>query len=220
MDMTPIFITVKLACIVTMLLIVIGIPCAYGLALSRSRVIAVLEALVSLPIVLPPSVLGFYLLLLLNPHGLVGRICASVCDVRLVFSFSGLVIGSAIYSFPFMVNALKTGFRAIPMQLIETSYSLGKSRMSTLLHVILPNARNAMISGIALTFAHTMGAFGILLMIGGNIPNKTRVASIAIYSEVEALRYSSAHQYALVLLGVSFVLLWIMNMCNQKVIVR
>lgn len=204
---TTLWLTFQLAATTTGLLIVLGIPLAYWLAETKSRWKPVWEALVSMPLVLPPSVLGFYLLLAFSPNGALGGWLEQVFGIRLVFTFPGLVIGSVIYSLPFMVQPVQSGFENLPRYLTEASYVLGKSRWQTLLRVQLPNIKPALLTGIVLAFAHTVGEFGVILMIGGNIPGETRVASIAIYDEVEALNYELANQYSLVLIAFAFVIL-------------
>jgi molybdate transport system permease protein len=156
---------------------------------------------VSLPLVLPPTVLGFYLLLLLGPAGLVGRWFESATGARLVFSFPGLVVGSAVYSLPFMVAPIESALAALPASLSEASWTLGKSRWETFRRVLLPNARGGVLAGALLCFAHTVGEFGVVLMIGGGIPGSTRVASVALFDEVQAMDYRTAHLHALGLLA-------------------
>ncbi len=199
--------TLKLASATTLILLAAGIPIAYWIAFSPSRLRPFAETLISMPLVLPPTVLGFYFLIAFNPAGAVGGALASLFDLRLVFSFPGLVVASVVYSLPFMVQPLQSGFRSIPASLAEASATLGKSRFQTLLRVLLPGMKPALLSGIVLSFAHTIGEFGVVLMIGGNIPGVTRVASIAIYDEVEVLHYAAANTYALILIGVTFSIL-------------
>lgn len=210
------FLTFQLATVTTVLLMVIGIPIAYFLAQSKSRWKPVLEALISMPIVLPPTVIGFYLLLLFSPESAFGRILNDVFDLQLAFTFTGLVIGSMIYSLPFMVNPIQAGLQNLPPNLAEASYTLGKGKWETLRRVLLPNIKPALWSGIILSFAHTIGEFGVVLMIGGNIPGQTRVASIAIYDEVESLNYDIANQYALILFLFSFVVLVVVYSYNRR----
>jgi molybdate transport system permease protein len=206
-DLTPLWLSLKLATVTTIVLTLIGIPLAYGLAFSRARGKPFLEALVSMPLVLPPTVLGFYILVFLSPGHALGAFLERILDMRVVFSFTGLVIGSVIFSLPFMVNPVKAGFQNFPCALIEAAYTLGKSRRQTLLSVIIPNTKASLLTGIVMSFAHTMGEFGVVLMIGGGIPRQTRVASIAIYNEVEAMNYSAANFYSLVLVVFSLVVL-------------
>lgn len=207
--------TFQLAAITTMVLLLIGIPLAYFLANTQSRIKPILEALISMPLVLPPTVLGFYLLLLLSPESTFGAWLLETFNLRLVFSFAGLVLGSIIYSLPFMVHPIQSGFENLPQSFSEASYTLGKSKTETLFKVLLPNIKPALLTGIVLSFAHTVGEFGVVLMIGGNIPNETKVASIAIYDEVEGLNYAVANQYALILFLFSFVILLLVYLMNR-----
>lgn len=206
-DLDPFYLTIKLALITTLILFILGIPLAYWLAFSRLKPKIIVEAIVGLPLVLPPTVLGFYLLLAFSPENAFGRFLETYFDIRLVFTFPGLVVASVIYSLPFMVQPLQSGFRMVPNVLTEAASTLGKSRFTTLIHVLIPNIRGSIISGGILTFAHTIGEFGVVLMIGGNIPNETRVVSVLIYNEVEAMNYSSANFYSLILLFFSFLVL-------------
>jgi molybdate transport system permease protein len=211
-----IVLTLELASAATVLLILLGVPLAYWLSSTSFRGRAYIEALTGLPLVLPPSVIGFYLLVAFSPEGAFGRFLNDAFNIRLVFTFTGLVVASIIYSLPFMVGPVKAGFDSVPRSLSEASYSLGKSRLETIFRVVLPNMKPALLSGIVLTFAHTMGEFGIVLMIGGNIPGETRVAAIAIYDEVEALHYASANEYSLVLLVIAFVILLGLQVVNRR----
>jgi molybdate transport system permease protein len=206
-DWMPFWLSLKLAAMTTAVLFVICLPLAYWLVYGRGSWISFVEVLVSLPLVLPPSVIGFYLLLAFNPSHGFGAWLDRHFDIRLAFSFGGLVLGSIIYSLPFMANALKSGFASLAPGLKEASYSLGKSPARTLFKVLLPNMKSSVLTGMVLTFAHTLGEFGVILMIGGNIPGKTRLASIAIYEEVEMMNYHDANRYALILLVASFLLL-------------
>ncbi len=212
----PFLLSFQLAFATTVILFVIGIPLAAFLAFTHVRFRPAIEAVVSLPLVLPPSVLGFYLLLLWSPSGMVGHWLQSWLGVRLLFSFSGLVVASVLYSLPFMVQPIQSGLQSLPLHLRQASYTLGKSRWQTLVFVLLPNIKPALLSGIVLTFAHTIGEFGLVLMIGGNIAGETQTASIAIYDEVEALNYDSAHLYAAVLLFLSFSILLTVYSINKK----
>jgi molybdate transport system permease protein len=198
------------------ILLLIGIPIAYALAFSRSRFKPLWEALVSMPLVLPPSVLGFYLLIAFSPNGFLGSNLLQHFDVRLVFSFTGLVIGSVIFSLPFMVQPIQAGLQALPLNLSEAAYTLGQSKWQTLWRVLLPNIKPALLTGLILSFAHTIGEFGVVLMIGGNIPGLTKVASIAIYDEVESLNYAAAHFYSAVLVTVSFVVLLLVYLSRRR----
>ncbi len=215
-DWQPLFLTFRLAALTSAILLLIGIPLAYWIAHTRWKLKPVVETLVSMPLVLPPSVLGFYLLLAFSPHNAFGQWLEQWLHLRLVFSFEGLVLGSVIFSLPFMVHPIQSGFQALPSSLREASRTLGKSDLVTLFRVLLPNIKPALLSGIVLSFAHTVGEFGVILMIGGNIPGVTRVASIAIYDEVESLNYGAAHFYALVLFALSFAILLTVYMLNKK----
>lgn len=209
-------ITFELAGITTLILFVVGIPIAFFLSETNLKIKPFIETFISMPLVLPPTVLGFYLLLLLSPENGLGKWLDQTFDLRLVFSFTGLVIGSVIYSLPFMIHPLQSGFEKIPKSYSEVSYTLGKSKWETLFKVLLPNMRPALLTGIVLTFAHTVGEFGVVLMLGGNIPGETKVASIAIYDEVEGLNYATANQYALTLFFFSFLVLMLVYILNGR----
>ena len=215
-DFGPIWLSLKLAAVTTALLLVIAVPLAAWLAHAPRRLRLPLHALVCMPLVLPPSVLGFYLLLAFSPNHGFGRMVKETVGISLAFSFPGLVIGSVLFSLPFMVNPVLAGFDALPASLSEASYVLGKSRLTTFLRVTLPNLRPALLSGTVLAFAHTLGEFGVVLMIGGKIPGVTRVASIAVFDEVESLHFGTAHAYALVLFAVSFAILLGLFFLNRK----
>ena len=217
-DWQPLWLTFKLAGITTILLLLLGVPLAWWLANTRSRLKPAAEAIISLPIVLPPSVLGFYLLLAFSPTGFPGRFFNDFLNLQLVFSFTGLVVGSIIYSLPFMVQPLQAGFESLPGSLTEASYTLGRTKYETLFRVLLPNIRPALLTGTVLSFAHTIGEFGLVLMIGGNIPGETRVVSIAIYHEVESLNYNTAHLYSLVLLVLAFAILLSVYLINKRLV--
>ena len=206
-DLSPLFLTFKLAFTTTVILICVGVPLAYWLTFTHSRLKYVIETLVSMPLVLPPTVLGFYLLLALGSHSFIGKFFQSVFDLQLIFTFPGLVIGSVIFSLPFMVNPIKAGLQSVPRALTEASYTLGKSKTETLLKVLLPSIQPSLWAGMVMSFAHTIGEFGVVLMIGGSIPGVTKVASIAIYEEVEALNYQAANFYSFILVGISFFIL-------------
>ncbi len=212
----PLILTFKLAVLTTLVLLLLGIPLAYWLAYWENRWKYILQTLVSMPLVLPPTVLGFYLLVAFNPANVLGKFLESTLNLRLVFSFEGLVVASVIYSLPFMVNPIQAGFQSLPSSLIEASYTLGKSKFKTFLHVLLPNIKPSLLTGIVISFAHTVGEFGVILMIGGSIPGETRVASIAIYNEVEALNYDTANFYALILFGITFAILLTVYLVNRK----
>lgn len=213
-DWQPLGLTFRLAFITTILLFFIALPLAYWLAYSKARIKPIIETLVSMPLVLPPTVLGFYLLIGLSPTSDLGGWLNEVFGLRLVFSFEGLVLGSILYSLPFMVHPIQSGFSNLSPSLREAAYVLGKSKLATLFYVLLPNIKASLLTGIVLSFAHTIGEFGVVLMIGGNIPGKTRVASIAIYDEVEALNYGIANSYSLILFAITFCILLMVYLVN------
>ena len=208
-DMQAVWLTVLLAGVTTLLLFPIASPLAWWLARSDSKGRSLVEAVVAMPLVLPPTVLGFYLLVMLNPESFVGGLWLNVTGESLTFSFSGLVIASVIYSLPFMVQPLHATFRAVPVPVLEAAATLGASPRHQWLNVVLPLAKRGYLTGGVLTFAHTVGEFGVVLMMGGNIPGETRVLSIAIYEHVETLNYQAAHSLALGLMCFSFLSLWL-----------
>ncbi|MDE5591986.1 MAG: molybdate ABC transporter permease subunit [Helicobacter sp.] len=210
------FLTFKVAIITTFLLLLIAIPLSYFLAFSKSKIVPVMQTIVSMPLVLPPSVLGFYLLLLFSPQNALGSFLLKTFNLKLVFSFEGLIVASMIFSLPFMVNPIHAAFVAFPKSFFEAALTLGKSGWSMLFFVLLPNASRSIMAGVVIAFAHTIGEFGVVMMIGGNIEGVTRVASIAIYDEVEALNYDLAHQYALTLFVISFCILLLTFYLNRK----
>ena len=217
-DLQAIWLTALLAGITTVLLVPLATPLAWWLVRSTSSARPVVEAAVALPLVLPPTVLGFYLLVILNPTAPVGAFWVSITGQSLTFSFSGLVLASILYSLPFMVQPLATAFRSVPQEMLEAASTLGASPRDELISVVLPAARRGFLTGSVLTFAHTVGEFGVVLMMGGNIPGETRVLSIAIYEHVETLNYESAHAMALGLLVFSFVSLWaVYRLTSQRV---
>ncbi len=214
-DWAPLWLSFRLALVTTVILFLVAIPLAYWLAYGRIRGRAAIEALISLPLVLPPSVLGFYLLIAFSPSNAFGRFLERSFDLRLVFSFPGLVIASLIYSLPFMVNPVLSGFKGLSPSLREASATLGRGAAITLIKILLPNIRPALLTGIVLSFAHTIGEFGVVLMIGGNIPGQTRVASLAIYDEVQSMHYHEANRYALFLFIASFLILLAVYVVNH-----
>jgi molybdate transport system permease protein len=216
LDFEPFVVTLKLSLITTAILFIIGIPIAYWLAYSTLKAKVLIEALVALPIVLPPSVLGFYLLLAFSPQNSFGYWLNEYFDLRLVFTFHGLVIASVIYSLPFMIQPIQSGFQQLPRSLLDAAYTLGKGRFETLRKVLLPNIKTSLITGCILAFAHTIGEFGVVLMVGGNIPGDTRVISIAIYDEVESMNYARANTYAILLLAFSFIVLVTVYVINYN----
>ncbi|MDD5406267.1 MAG: molybdate ABC transporter permease subunit [Sulfurovaceae bacterium] len=207
--------TFKLATITTIILLVIGVPLALFLANSTKWYKSIIETIVSMPLVLPPSVLGFYLLIAFSPASFIGQNLHDL-GIDLAFSFAGLVVGSIIFSLPFMVHPIQSALSQLPKSIYEASYTLGKSKLETLWRVILPISKHGIISGCVLAFAHTVGEFGVVLMIGGNISGETKVASIAIYDEVESLNYAMAHQYSLTLFIITFAILLLVYITNKK----
>ena len=215
-ELQPIILSLELAAITTSVLLFVAVPVAYWLSEKDFKLKPAVSAIISMPLVLPPTVLGFYLLVAFSPNYFFGGILEKLFNVRFVFSFEGLIIASMIYSFPFMVNPVQAGFENLPSSLKEASYTLGKSKFHTIIKVMLPNIKPALLTGIVLSFAHTIGEFGIVLMIGGNIPGKTRVASLAIYDQVESLNYHNANVYALTLFIVTFLILLTVYIFNRK----
>ena len=220
MNWSPLFLSLQLSFITTLCLLIIGIPIAAKLAASSARYKFLLEAIVSLPLVLPPTVLGFYILIAFSKNSLLGGFLYQYFDIQLLFSFEGLVFASILYSLPFMVQPIQAGLQNLPRSLSEAAYTMGKSKMEVLWWVLLPNIKPALLTGIVLSSAHTMGEFGVVLMIGGKIPGETLVASIAVYDEVESLNYVQANFYALVLLGTSFVILGMTYFINARLSIQ
>jgi molybdate transport system permease protein len=215
-DFTPFLLSFKLAFFVTVILLCIGIPFAYFLSNTKSKIKPILEAVSALPIVLPPSVLGFYMLIILSPDSFIGEIVYKLFNIKLVFTFEGLLVASSFYSFPFMIQPLQNGFENIDKKIIEASFLSGKGKLTTLFKVILPNMKSSILTAIIITFAHTVGEFGVVLMIGGSIPGKTEVASVAIYDYVEMMDYKSAHFYSAVMLIISFLVLLFVYIFNER----
>ena len=220
MDLSPIIVTLKLASITTIILLIIGTPLAWWLSQTQIKLKVFIESIVALPLVLPPTVLGFYLLIALSPDGVIGSLWSYITDSPLSFSFTGLVIGSVIYSMPFVVQPLQASFEMVGKPLQQAAYTLGANRIDTFRSVVLPLSIRGFIVAITLGFAHTVGEFGVVLMIGGNIPDMTQVLSIVIYDHVEALEYTQAHNYSLGLIVFSFVVLFITYSLNKKLMVR
>lgn len=206
-DLGAIWLTVKLASLTTLILLVVGTPIAWWLARTRSWLRGPVGAVVALPLVLPPTVIGFYLLIALGPYGWLGQATQALGLGTVVFSFTGLVIGSVVYSMPFVVQPLQNAFSAIGQRPLEVAATLRASPWDTFIHVVLPLARPGFITASILGFAHTVGEFGVVLMIGGNIPDKTRVVSVQIFDHVEAMAYSQAHWLAGAMLVFSFLVL-------------
>jgi len=207
LDYEPFILSFKLASLTTMILFVISLPLSWYLSQTSSRMKPFIEALTALPIVLPPSVLGFYILVALSQNSPIGAFFENVFGVELVFSFTGLVIASCFYSLPFMVQPLQSGFESLNKNMLEASYISGKSRVETIFRVALPNIKPALLTALIVTFAHTVGEFGVVLMVGGSIDGETKVASVAIYEMVEMMDYSMAHVYSLIMIVMSFTVL-------------
>ena len=212
----PLWLSAQLAFVTMLLLIAIGTPVAWWLAQTRSRWKPAVEAVVAMPIVLPPTVLGFYLLILLGPEGAIGRWWVELAGSTLTFSFSGLVIASCIYSLPFAVQPMQNAFEALPRQALERAWTLGASRIDAFFTIAVPLSLRGFVGGMVLSFAHTLGEFGVVLMVGGNIPGETRVISIAIYDHVETLNYAAAHTMSVLLLAFAFLVLLAMYAINRR----
>ena len=211
MDFTPFFITFKLAVFTTLILLVVSIPVSYFIAFSKWKGKVFLESILMVPIILPPTVLGFYYLNFLGPETAIGSFFERTIGFSFAFSFEGILFGSIIFCTPFMMSPIINGFRNIPKNTIESTYLLNKSRLSAIWHVYLPGIKKSIWSAVLLTFAHTIGEFGLVLMIGGKL-EETNVASVAIYDEMNALNYDVANQYAIILLVVSFLLIVVLNL--------
>ena len=216
----PLLLTAKLAGLTTLILLVIGTPIAWWLANSKTKIKPLVEAVVALPIVLPPTVLGFYLLVILSPQSSIGGWWFELTGQTLTFSFSGLVIASVIYSFPFVVQPLQSAFESVGREMMETAYTLGAKPIDAFFSVAVPLAKRGFLTGGVLGFAHTLGEFGVVLMVGGNIPGETRVISIAIYDHVETLEYGRAHELSAILLVFAFTIMLLMYLINHRLKVR
>ncbi|NLC28471.1 MAG: molybdate ABC transporter permease subunit [Campylobacteraceae bacterium] len=212
----PFLLSFKLATVTTIVLFVLSLPLAWFLSRTKSRFKPVLEAVTALPIVLPPSVLGFYLLWGMSHNSVLGQYMEETFGVRLVFNFTGLVIASCFYSLPFMVQPLQSGFQSLNKNMLEASYLSVKSAWVTLWRVALPNIKPALLTAVIITFAHTVGEFGVVLMVGGSIPGETKVASVAIYEFVEVMDYQTAHIYSGVMMLISFLVLLSVYVFNRK----
>lgn len=215
-DLGPLWLTIRLAAVTTVILLILGTPLAWWLAFTRSRAKSAVEAMTALPLVLPPTVLGFYLLVFLSPTSSIGSLWVSVTGHTLTFSFTGLVIASALYSMPFMVQPLQAAFESIGRGPLEAAATLRASPIDAFFTVAAPMATRGYLTATVLTFAHTIGEFGVVLMVGGNIPGQTKVISIAIYEHVETINYSSAHVLSAILLVFSFVVLLSVYVMNRR----
>jgi molybdate transport system permease protein len=218
MDLEAIWLSLKLAALTTAILLFAGVPLAYWLAVTHWRLKFILESLVVLPLILPPTVLGFYILIALGPLSPIGRAYEAIAGKSLAFSFEGLLLASILYSLPFAVRPFTAAFAAVDQRLMEVSWCLGESRLRTFFRVTVPLSWAGILTGAILSFAHTLGEFGVVLMVGGNIPGVTRTVSISIYDEVQAVNYSNAAMTSLVLLGSSFLALSVTTLINRKAV--
>jgi molybdate transport system permease protein len=216
MDFGPLWLSAQLALVTTAILIILGAPLAWWLSQTRSRWQPAVQAIVAMPIVLPPTVLGFYLLIVLGPNGAIGGWWVRLTGDTLTFSFTGLVIASCIYSLPFAVQPMQNAFESLSKRNLEAAWTLGASKLDAFFSVAVPLSIRGFVSAIVLAFAHTLGEFGVVLMVGGNIPGETRVVSIAIYDHVETLNYAAAHQLSLALIIFAFVTLFSMFLINRR----
>ena len=216
MDITPLYLSLKLAFYTTVILVITAAPLTYLLVYIRFAGKSFFEALLTLPMVLPPTVLGFYLLLIMTPQGNIGRFWKAVTGSPLIFTFAGIVVASLVYSLPFAIQPMKAAFEKIDRRLLESAYVLGLSPLAAFFKVIIPNALNGLAASAILVFIHTLGEFGVILMVGGSIPGETRVASIAIYEAVEALRYQDAAMMCLILVPISYLFLLAINRLTRR----
>jgi molybdate transport system permease protein len=216
MDWQPLILSLKLAAVSTVLLIILAAPLAYALSLARFAGKAFLEALINLPMALPPTVLGFYLLVIMGPKGFLGRFWETITGSPLVFTFQGIIIALLIYCLPFAIQPMKAAFEKIDRSMLESAYVLGLSPVATFLRVIIPNSVSGLAAAAILVFIHSIGAFGVLLMVGGSIPGETKVVSIAIYEAVESLAYREAGMMCLVLIPISYSFLLLLNLITRR----
>ncbi len=215
-DIQPILLSLKLASITVFILLLICLPLSWWLAHTNARIKVLIQTITALPLVLPPTVLGFYLLLMLGQQGPLGRLWMNWFDESLAFSFKGLVVASVLYTMPFVLQPLQATFSQIDLRSLEASWCMGASRIRSFFTIVLPQARVGLITAIILGFAHTIGEFGVVLMVGGNIPAETQVISIAIYEQVETLNYQSAHILSAGLLIFSFIVLSVVYSSNRR----
>jgi len=216
LEFTPFILSFKLAGLTTIILFILCLPLAWYLSQTKSKIKPFIESLTALPLVLPPSVIGFYLLIAFSSNSYFGSFFEEVFDIKLIFSFTGLVIASVIYSLPFMVQPLQSGFESINKNILESSYIAGKSKIITIFKIALPNMKASLITALIITFAHTVGEFGVVLMLGGSIEGSTKVASVAIYEMVEVMDYKMAHIYSAIMLVVSFLVLLSVYIFNNN----
>lgn len=216
MDWQPLILSLKLAAVSTFLLIILAAPLAYALAIARFAGKAFLEALINLPMALPPTVLGFYLLVVMGPQGFLGRYWETITGSPLVFTFQGIVIALLIYCLPFAIQPMKAAFEKIDRSMLESAYILGISPLKAFLRVVIPNSLSGLAAAAILVFIHSIGAFGVLLMVGGSIPGETKVVSIAIYEAVESLAYREAGLMCLVLIPIGYSFLLLLNLITRR----
>lgn len=216
LEFEPFLLSFKLAAVTSLILFVISIPLAWWLSQTKSKIKPFIEALSALPIVLPPSVIGFYILMTLSQNSPIGIFFEETFGIKLVFNFTGLVIASCFYSLPFMVQPLQSGFESLNKNMLEASYIAGKGKIETVLKVAIPNIKPALMTAIIVTFAHTVGEFGVVLMVGGSIPGETKIASVAIYEFVEIMDYQAAHIYSAIMVLISFIVLLSVYIFNGK----
>ncbi len=216
-DISPIYLSIKLAIMTTIILLIISLPIAWWLSKTKKKNIkSTIEAIITLPLVLPPTILGFYILLLLNNNSIIGKTWFCITGTNIAFSFTGLIIGSCIYSLPFAIQPIQIAFEKIGKRPIKQATLLKASKIDIFLNIIIPLSKKGIITSCILTFAHTLGEFGIILMIGGNIPEKTKVISIAIYEAVEELNYILAHKLSIIMLCISSIILIILYIANSN----
>ena len=215
-DLAPLVLSFKLAAITTLVLLIAGTPLAWWLANTRSRFKPAIQSLVAMPIVLPPTVMGFYLLVLLGPYGAIGSWWVELTGSTLTFSFTGLVIASCFYSLPFAVQPLQSAFESLGVKEVEAARTLGANSLDAFFSIVVPLSAPGFLTALVLSFAHTLGEFGVVLMVGGNIPGETRLVSIAIYDHVESLNYAAAHTLSLTLLSFAFLILLTMYVFNRR----
>ena len=216
-NFSPLYLSLYIAFISTLFLIILSLPISWWLSQTKNIIIKrIIETFIALPLVLPPTILGFYLILLFNPNSLIGKIWLYTFGSNLIFSISGLILGSIIYSLPFAIQPIQIAFEKIEKNILEQTYILQLSKITAFIKVIIPLSKNGIMTAFILCFAHTLGEFGVVLMIGGNIPGKTQVISIAIYESVELLDYYSTHILSLIVLIISFIILLILFNINKK----
>ena len=215
MELSPLYLSAQLALISTLILLLVAAPVTYCLVYANFRGKFLVEGLVGLPLVLPPTVMGFYLLIAMGPQGFLGRMWESLSGSALVFTFTGIVLASMVHSLPYAIQPLKAAFEKIDRRMLESAYVLGCSPPAAFFKVVLPNTVNGLVAAAILAFAHTMGEFGVILMVGGSIPGKTRVASIAIYEYVEALQYDKAWKLSIALVVISYLVLLAVNFLGR-----